>query len=187
MSQVADPAPSLGAPLSPFRLPEPLTGRLVGPEDYPDARALLVAFLANRCPEVSRLAPALAALALDFAAEGLSILAINAEDADQAPDEAPAAVAAEALRRGYVFPYLIDQTQQTARTFGAERTPDFFLFGPDRRLAYHGRFDASRRGDEQAPDGTELRTAVLRALAGEPPAPLQAPAEGRPIRWRERS
>jgi thiol-disulfide isomerase/thioredoxin len=183
---VAEAPPSLGAPLIAFRLPEPLTGRLVGPEDYGEARALLVAFLANRCPDVRRLAGALAELALDYEGLGLRVLAINAEDADRSPDEAPAAVAAEALRCGYVFPYLIDQTQDVARSYGAQRTPDFYLYGPDRRLAYHGRFDETRAGETRPPHGADLRQAVERALAGDPPADRQTPSEGRPIRWRDR-
>ena len=131
-----EPPFDLGQPLRPFRLPEPLTGRLVGPEDFPEARALLVAFLRNGCPEVQHLAGALAALTRDLDLEGLRTLAVNSAE------DPPADVAAEALRRGYVFPYLIDQTQAVARAYGTVRTPDFYLFDRGRRLVYRGRFDA---------------------------------------------
>ena len=93
-----------------------------------------MAFLCNGCPDVQHLAGALAALTRDLDLEGLRTLAVNSAE------DPPADVAAEALRQGYVFPYLIDQTQAVARAYGAVCTPDFFLFDQRRRLAYHGRF-----------------------------------------------
>jgi len=173
---------SLGASLPSFRLPEPLTGRLVGPEDFPEASAVLVAFIANACPEVARLAPALSSLALKFLPRGLQILAVNAFDDREQPDEAPAAVAAEALKRGYVFPYLIDQMRSVAQAFGAVRAPDFYLFDSERRLYYHGRFDATRFGDRSAPDGGDLRRAVAAALGDAPRPDHQVASPGCPIR-----
>lgn len=140
----------LGAPLRPFRLPEPLTGRLLGPEDFPAARALLVAFICNASPAVQHVAGALCALTRDLEPQGLRALAVNA-----APGEAPSDVAAEALRHGYVFPYLIDQTQAVARGYGTVRPPDFYVFDRGRRLTYHGRFG-------------NLRDALVQALKGRP-------------------
>ena len=58
--------------------------------------------------------------------ERLQVLGVNAMDDDADPEESPAAIAAEALKRGYVFPYLSDQSQAVARVFGAERTPEAF-------------------------------------------------------------
>jgi hypothetical protein len=163
MSTSKDLPIGLGSPLRPFRLPEPLTGRLLGPEDFPAARALLVAFIRNVCPDVQHVAGALAALTRDLEPLGLQALAVNAA-ASEAAEEAPAAVAAEALRHGYVFPYLIDQTQAVARAYGAVRTPDFYVFGRDRRLAYHGRFDETRFGEGRRAHGGDLRRALLQAL-----------------------
>jgi peroxiredoxin len=184
MSPALDRVLSLGAPARPFRLPEPLTGRSVAPDDYPAAGLLLVAFLANGCPHVAHLAAALAELARDYERLGLQVLGVNSLDADDDPEEAPAAVAAEALKRGYIFPYLIDQTQSVARLYGASCTPDFYLFDRDRRLFYHGRFDATRFGGAQPAHGGELRRAVRRALGGEGPPEHQVAAQGCVIRWR---
>lgn len=162
----------LGQPLRPFRLPEPLTGRLVGPEDFPEAQAILVAFLCNGCPDVQHVAGALAALTRDLDLEGLQTLAVNSAE------EPPDSVASEALRRGYVFPYLIDQTQAVARSYRAVCTPDFYLFGRDRRLAYHGRFDETRFGGLRRAHGGDLRQAAERALRGEAIAAHQVAAQG---------
>jgi hypothetical protein len=144
-----------------------------------------VAFLANRCPHVAHLAAALSELARDYERFGLQILGVNSLDADDDPEEEPAAVAAEALKRGYVFPYLIDQTQSVARLYGAGCTPDFYLFDRGRRLFYHGRFDATRFGGARPAHGGELRRAVRRALGGEGPPEHQVAAQGCAIRWRD--
>jgi hypothetical protein len=162
----------LGSPLKPFRLPEPLTGRLVGPEDFPEAQALLVAFLCNDCPDVQHLAGALAALTRDLDLQGLRTLAVNSAD------DAPEAVAGEALRHGYVFPYLIDQTRRVARAYQAVCTPDFYLFDRGGRLAYHGRFDDTRFGGGRPAHGADLRRAIARALKGEPAPEHQVAAQG---------
>jgi hypothetical protein len=159
----------LGAPLRPFRLPEPLTGRLVGPEDYPQAQALLVAFISNGSPLVQHVAGALSALTRDLDPFGLQALAVNATTSDAA-EETPAAVASEALRRGYIFPYLIDQTGAVARTYRVRRTPDFYVFDRARRLVHHGPFV------EAGIDGTDLSRVISRVLKGEPaPEPRAAP------------
>lgn len=167
----------LGQPLRPFRLPEPLTGRLVGAEDYPDKPALLVAFICNLCPDVQHVAGALAALTRDFEPHGLQTLAVNAAS-DDVSAEAPAEVAAEALRRGYVFPYLIDQTLEVARAYGASCTPDFYLFDRDRRLAYHGRLDETRFGGGRPAHGRDLGRAIIKVLRGEPAPEHQVAASG---------
>jgi stage V sporulation protein SpoVS len=174
MSTSKDLPIGLGSPLRPFRLPEPLTGRLLGPEDFPAARALLVAFICNACPDVRHVAGALAALTRDLEPLGLQALAVNAS-----PDEAPPAVAAEALRHGYVFPYLIDQTQAVAHAYQAVCTPDFYVFDRDRRLAYHGRFDETRFGGGRRAHGGELRRALVQALKGGPAPDHQVAAQGR--------
>lgn len=167
----------LGAPLRPFRLPEPLTGRLLGPEDFPQAEALLVAFISNASPEVKHVAAALSELTRDLDPLGLRTVAVSSDISDAA-EEAPAAVAAEALRRGYVFPYLIDQTQAVARAYQVAGTPDFYLFDRSRRLVYHGRFDETRPGEGRQAHGADLRRAILQALDGRP-APEDQPAEAR--------
>lgn len=45
---------------------------------------------------------------------------------------------------GYQFPYLYDETQEVAKAYGARCTPEFFVFGRDLELQYHGQFDGSR-------------------------------------------
>jgi hypothetical protein len=91
----------------------------------------------------------------------------------------------EAAELGYVFPYLLDESQAVARAYRAACTPDFFLFDAARRLVYRGQFDDSRPGNGRPVTGADLRAAVEATLAGGAPAPEQFPSLGCNIKWRK--
>jgi peroxiredoxin len=175
---------ALGTPAPDFRLPD-AHGRLIGPADFAAAPALLVAFISNRCPFVVGIRAELAAFARRNAPRGLQVIAINANDPEAHPDETLARVGQEAAEQGYVFPYLKDWDQSVARAYDAACTPDFFLFGADRRLAYHGQFDGFRPGNDVPVTGADLQAAVDAVLAGGDPAAAQTPSIGCNIKWRE--
>ncbi len=174
----------LGTPAPGFSLPEPRTGRTVSLSDLDGAPALLVAFLCNHCPYVKHIADRFAAVAAEFEADGAAVVAINSNDAATHPDDSPEAMKREAERRGYAFPYLFDETQEAAKAYRAACTPDFFLFDADLRLAYRGRFDASRPSSDVAVTGSDLRAAMRAVLAGEAPSSEQLPSIGCNVKWR---
>jgi hypothetical protein len=93
-------------------------------------------------------------------------------------------MAVEAKRSGFTFPYLFDQTQQTAKAYHAVCTPEFYLFDSERRLVYRGRFDASRPNSQVPVTGNELRAAADAVLAGRPVPADQKPSIGCSIKWR---
>jgi hypothetical protein len=115
---------------------------------------------------------------------GLATVGINANDVANYPDDSPEAMEREVERRGYGFPYLFDASQEAAKAYRAACTPDFFLYGRDRRLAYRGQFDASRPGSDVPVTGRDLRAAVDAVLAGEEPAAVQTPSVGCNIKWK---
>jgi len=90
----------------------------------------------------------------------------------------------EAEDRGYVFPYLYDETQEVAKEYHAACTPDFYLFDANRRLVYRGQLDASRPGNEIPVTGRDLRAAIDALLAGKPPLAEQIPSLGCNIKWK---
>jgi hypothetical protein len=90
----------------------------------------------------------------------------------------------EAEQRGYPFPYLYDETQEVAKSYGAACTPDFFLFDKKRQLYYRGQLDASRPGNSIPVTGSDLRAALGALLAGKPPTDKQIPSIGCNIKWR---
>jgi peroxiredoxin len=173
----------LGTPLPPFRLPDP-SGKLVSSDDFAGAPALLVMILCNHCPYVKHVADGIARFARDYAAKGLAMVAINANDASKYPDDAPAKMAEEAKRRGYGFPYLYDDGQAVAKAFRAACTPEFYLFDREGRLAYRGRFDGSTPGNSVPVTGAELRAAADAVLAGRPAPADQKPSVGCNVKWK---
>lgn len=172
----------LGTEAADFLLPD-AHGVLHRLGDFDGKPALLVAFISNRCPFVVLIREEFAALARDYADKGLQVVAINANDHEAHPEEALARIGEEAEKFGYSFPYLKDASQQTAKAYGAACTPDFFLFGADRRLAYHGQFDEARPGNGKDVTGADLRAAVEAVLSGGKPATAQAPSIGCNIKW----
>ena len=93
-------------------------------------------------------------------------------------------MAEEAKRRGYVFPYLYDATQEVAKAFRAACTPEFYLFDAARRLVYRGQFDDSRPGNRAQVTGRDLRAAVDALLAGQAVAADQKPSVGCNVKWK---
>lgn len=173
----------LGTPAADFHLPDP-DGKLVSLHDFDDAPALLVAFVCNHCPYVKHIRHEFAAFARDYQSKGLAIVAINANDAANYPDDAPDKMAVEVRTIGYTFPYLYDETQAVAKNYRAACTPDFFLFDKDRKLVYRGQFDDSRPNSTVPVTGQDLRTAVDAVLAGQQVPADQKPSLGCNIKWK---
>ena len=148
-----------------------------------DARAVLVAFICNHCPYVKHIRTVFAARAREWDAKGVGVVGINSNDAAAYPEDSPVAMAREIAEYGYTFPYLIDDIQDVAKAYGAACTPDLFLFDSDRRLVYHGQFDASRPGRGSA-TGDDLAAAVEAVLAGGPVPAGQRPSVGCSIKWK---
>ena len=175
----------LGAPAPDFSLPDTNPpGRHIALRDVAGTPALLVAFICNHCPFVKHIRYELASLARDYRPRGLSVIAINSNDADKYPDDAPDKMTLEARDVGYTFPYLFDATQSVAAAYAAACTPDFFLFDRDRRLVYRGQLDDSRPGNDIPVTGKDLRAAIDAVLGGQPVAETQHPSIGCNIKWK---
>jgi peroxiredoxin len=174
---------ALGTPAPAFSLPEPATGATVSLDGFSQP-ALLVMFICNHCPYVKHVCSGLVQLRADYATADLGMVAISANDPESHPGDAPERIAEEVAAQGYRFPYLFDETQETALAYTAACTPDFFLFGPDRRLVYRGRLDGSRPGNDIPVTGEDLRRAIDAVLAGRPAPADQYPSMGCSIKWR---
>lgn len=174
----------LGAAAPDFALTDTVSGRIIRRGDYAASRALLVTFLCNHCPYVVHVRDAFVQFARDVQPRGVGVVAISSNDPAAYPQDGPEAMGKQARESGFTFPYLFDESQQTARAYGAACTPEFYLFGPAMRLAYHGRFDGSRPGNGVALTGADLRAAVDALLDGRPVDPDQKPGIGCSIKWK---
>src|SRR5580765_2639953 len=174
---------ALGSAAPQFSLPD-TTGKTVSLADFKDAPALLVMFICNHCPYVKHVRQGLQRLGRDLQARGVAVVGINSNDVAAYPDDAPDKMRSEKRDAGYTFPYLFDETQAVARAYRAACTPDFFLFGKDRRLVYRGQMDDSRPGNDRPVTGGDLRAAVEALLAGRPIPADQRPSMGCNIKWK---
>jgi peroxiredoxin len=166
-----------------FRLPD-LNGALVSRDDFKGAPALLVAFICNHCPFVKHIRTEFANFAREYQAKGVRIVAINSNDIETYPQDGPDGMRDEARTAGYTFPYLFDESQETAKAFRAACTPDFYLFDSTQRLVYRGQFDDSRPGNGIPVTGTDLRAATDAVLNKAPVPQDQKPSIGCSIKWK---
>jgi peroxiredoxin len=182
MAQTSNMLP-LRTPAPDFALPD-LYGNIVSRDDLAGAPALLVAFLCNHCPYVRHIERMLGRAAREWQREGAAVVGICPNDIASYPDDDRDGLAAQAARAGFAFPYLIDESQDVARAYGAACTPDFFLFDQQRALAYRGALDASTPGNDVPVTGDELRAAVAMVLAGQPVPEPHRPSMGCSIKWK---
>ena len=174
---------SLGTQAPAFELMN-VDGKMVRLADFEGAPALLVIFMCNHCPFVIHIAPALAALAAEYQQRGVAVIGINSNDVSTHPADSPERMVAEAEERGYVFPYLFDETQEVAQAYRAACTPDFFVFDKNQQLVYRGQLDDSRPESGIPVTGDDLRAALDAVLAGESVPGPQKPSLGCNIKWK---
>lgn len=172
----------LGTPAYDFNL-KGIDDRMYGLSSFADNAVLVVVFMCNHCPYVQAVWERLNKLQSDYAESGVQFVGINPnasnpkypednfEEMKKAPEEF-----------GMNFPYLIDETQEIARAFGAVCTPDIFVYDKDRKLVYRGRIDDSWK-DEGAVTKHELREALDALISGGRVLDGQRPSTGCSIKW----
>jgi peroxiredoxin len=173
----------LGTHAPDFSLPD-TDGNVVSLHQFEKSPALLVLFICNHCPYVIHIRKELAHLTREFLKKGVAVVAINANDVENYPDDSPEKMAVEKKHNGYSFPYLFDADQSVAKAYHAACTPDFFLFDGNRRLVYRGQFDESRPGNGIPVTGKDLKAAVESLLTGQPVGKDQRPSLGCNIKWK---
>lgn len=183
---------ALGSSAPDFSLPS-TEGTTFSLASFAEAQALVVLFICNHCPYVIHIAPALATLAHEYQQKGVAFVAINSNDVAAYPADSFANMKIEKQKRGYTFPYLFDESQEVARTYGAACTPDIYLFDKNRKLVYRGQFDESRPNRISSGNydstmspatGSALRGALDLLLKGTKIPEDQYPSMGCNIKWK---
>ncbi|MBC9245926.1 thioredoxin family protein [Paracoccus sp. 11-3] len=141
---VSPPVCDFGAPWHEFSLPG-TDGEIYTLDDVKGPNGTLVMFICNHCPYVQSIIDRIVRDVKAMQVAGIGVVAISANDVRDYPEDAPEHMKTEAARHGFTFPYLYDETQDVAKAYGAECTPDFFGYNADGQLQYRGRFDASTR------------------------------------------
>lgn len=151
--------------------------------DYADKEAVAVVFSCNHCPYVRAWEDRMVQIQADYAGKGVQLIAINSNDAQKYPDDSFPQMKVRARQKGFNFPYLYDESQTIARAYGAERTPEVFLFDKSGVLRYHGAID-DNYDNPKAVQSHYLRDALDALLAGQAPLTDETPPVGCTIKWK---
>lgn len=147
---------------------------------------LVIAFVCNHCPYVIHLADTLHKFEEDYIERGVQVVAINSNDVENYPADAPGKMLDFADQYGWGFPYLYDETQEVAQAYAAACTPDFYVFNEKLELAYAGQFDSTRPGKGGEITGVDLRSAVDHVLeTSQAVGGTWQPSSGCNIKWKE--
>ena len=173
---------ALGTTAPFFSLPS-VDGSTRSLRDYDDAPLLALVQSCNHCPWVQAWEGRMSDLQRTYGDRGFRLVAVSSNDAERYPEDSFDAMTERARTEGFAFDYLYDESQELARSLGAERTPEVFLFDADRRLVYHGAVDDNR--DDTAVTQQYLRDAIEAVLDGREPAIARTPAVGCTVKWKE--
>ncbi len=143
----------------------------------------LIMFICNHCPYVIHYHDEIVRLEADYA-ESINIIAISSNDIISHPQDNPNKMKEMWNSLDLSFPYLFDETQEIARKYKAECTPEFYLFDSNQKLVYRGRLDESSPGSDQVPSGKDLRTAIDNLQNNKPISDEQFPSMGCNIKWK---
>lgn len=153
-------------------------------EEFKGKTALLIIFMCNHCPYVQPKMDYFVELQKKYKQVGLQVVGINSNDTSKYPEDSYDRMKSWASEKSFNFPYLYDDSQKVAKSYGAECTPDPFLFDKDFKLSYHGRFDDAHGKSHKEGKTSEMEDAIKEILAGKEVSVETLPSMGCNIKWK---
>lgn len=172
----------IGSELPPFLLPN-VNGSTLDNRYFDAASLSLVVFACNHCPYVIGSEKMLFDTIREFEGQGVKSVIISSNDPIQYPEDSFEKMQQYAKVKDIPCPYLFDETQEVARSFDAQCTPECFLFNSDKKLIYHGTINNSPRYPEQV-NTNFLEIALSQACSGKNPEPSFVHPIGCSIKWK---
>jgi len=162
-----------------------VSGKYLSLSDCRGEKGTLIMFICNHCPYVKAIRPSLVEETRALLDIGINSVAIMSNDTGAYPEDSLDNMRKVAKENNYCFPYLLDETQEVARAYGAVCTPDFYGYNADLELQYRGRLNAvTPTTPPQAGMRRDLFEAMqLVAQTGEGPR-TQIPSMGCSIKWK---
>ena len=183
MVSLETPVCEFDAPIVDFSLPG-IDGEIWTPEKARGENGLLVMFICNHCPYVKSIRDRLVRDTSELMDHGVNSIAIMSNDSAEYEEDSFENMQKVADEFSFPFPYLLDETQQVAKAYGAVCTPDFFGYNESLQLQYRGRLDASRKEAAAEDVKRDLFDAMkLVAQTGRGPE-QQIPSMGCSIKWK---
>jgi peroxiredoxin len=146
------------------------------------APATVVVFTCNHCPYALAWHDRLMEVARDYAGRGVRFFAINPNDSERYPADSYEAMQRRTRDQEWAMPYLHDETQEVARSYGARTTPDVFVLDGDLRVRYRGAPDADHSDPGQ--NAAWLRDALDDLLSGRELRRPETEPVGCSVKWR---
>ena len=165
-----------------FKLPG-VDGKEHSIDEYKGKDAVVVIFSCNHCPYVRAWEDRMVQIQADYASKGVQIIAFNSNDASKFPEDSFPNMKERARVKNFNFPYVRDETQSVARAYGAERTPEVFMFNKNGVLRYHGAID-DNYDDPKGVREHYLRLALDAMLSGNPISTPETRPVGCSIKWK---
>lgn len=162
-------------------------GKNVSLASMKDTKGVIVIFTCNHCPFSKAYEQRIMNLDKKYAPQGYPVVAINPNDPVTYPDDSYENMQKIAKEKGYSFPYLLDETQQVAKDFGASRTPHVFIVKNDKGkfyLEYIGAIDNNADEPEKA-DIKYVEQVVDALLSGNKTPYTETKAIGCTIKWKK--
>ena len=184
MSETLSTMNPLGFHAPDFKLLDVISGKRLSLNKLLSEKATVIMFICNHCPFVKHVNVELVDLANDYISKGVSFIAINSNDVENYPEDSPDKMKEYAIRLGYPFPYLFDETQEVAKAYDAACTPDFYIFDEKGVCVYRGQLDDSRPGNGKPVTGADIRSALDHLLSGKEVDKVQKPSIGCNIKWK---
>lgn len=150
--------------------------------EYDEAKILVIIFMCNHCPYVQAIWDRLVLLDNKYRDRRVQFVGINPNYHPDYPEDSIDKMKEYAAKYKMEFPYLQDMTQDVAKEYMAQCTPDIYVFDAERKLAYHGRVDDNWKEPDSVTQ-YELDDAIAALLSGQKPAEKQNPSMGCSIKW----
>ena len=183
MVSLETPVCDFGAPAIDFTLPG-VAGNDWSLERCRGPRGLLVMFICNHCPYVKAIRERIVRDTRALMELGINSVAIMSNDPNEYEEDSFENMQRVAEEFDFPFPYLIDESQEVARAYGAVCTPDFFGYNKDLKLQYRGRLDASRKQTAEGDVRRDLYEAMKQVAESGRGPEEQIPSMGCSIKWK---
>lgn len=158
-------------------------GEYYTPESFSDSKILVIIFMCNHCPYVKAVMGRLNAIQKKYSGKSVKLAGINPNDVITYPEDSFDNMILFAKEYSMNFPYLYDETQETARKYDAVCTPDIYVYDGERKLRYRGRIDDNWK-DESQVKTKDLEKAIDQLLEGKEIEFEQIPSIGCSIKWK---
>ena len=157
-------------------------GNVYSLRDYDDKDVMCIIFSCNHCPYVKAVEDRINNIAKKYSDSSFVLICINSNDDTVYPEDSFEEMKKRSAEKGFVFPYLRDDSQTTAMSYDAVCTPDIYLYDKERVLKYRGRIDDNWK-DEAAVKNKDLERAIDLLLAGKEIDFEMVPSMGCSIKW----